>query len=91
MSVARPVWSTTGPASAATKHDLVAGHVGEDLERADDVEHREVRVEGECDLHGASLSGVVGGGGCRDCQAGRTGRVGVAERSDRARAYQLLR
>ena len=31
--------------------DLVARHVGEDLERPDDVEDREVRVERECDLH----------------------------------------
>ena len=46
------------------EHDLVAGHIGEDLERPDDVEHREVRVERECDLHRAS-SGV----GCGACHA----------------------
>ena len=33
---------------------FVPGHIGQDLEGPDDVEHCEVRVEGECDLHLAS-------------------------------------
>ncbi len=45
------------PGLGRHEDDVVAGHVGEHLEGPDDVEHREVRIEGQCDLHRSSLVG----------------------------------
>ena len=68
------------------EHDLVAGHVGEDLEGSDDVEHREVRVEGEGDLHLASSGlGAVGSGACHALILGLRGPVGHRARPLRFR------
>jgi hypothetical protein len=40
-----------GPRFCADKHHVMAGHVNEGLEWTDDVEHGELRIEHECNLH----------------------------------------
>ena len=56
------MWSVTGPASGGDERALQTGHVGEGLERPDDVERGEAGIEGEGDLHTGILGQPARGG-----------------------------